>query len=250
MKTRVLAWSQALLVVAGAVALTAGRPLLPPDLAASAAVPPRPVTVPRPAVKAQSPVARPDPATASPKPRPRAAAGEVTVQLTVPRAAAKAAPKPRPQATSRRVAPKAAPPVRAASAQQRMEQAVARIPGYHRGAASWVLSNAYGSWGTADWYHDRVYISPRVPASRIYDVVSHEWAHLQSVRAYAGNVTAATTAMNRWFGGSNLVGAERAADCMARQLGARWTNYTTCADGHGQQGARLLLRGQPLPAAR
>jgi hypothetical protein len=52
--------------------------------------------------------------------------------------------------------------------------------------------------------------------------------------------------MNSWFGGSGLTGPERAADCMARQLGAQWTHYTSCQDAHWQAGARMLLNGRPL----
>lgn len=178
----------------------------------------------------------------------------VSTALPVRRAAPKASPASRRTTAPAPVRRVAAPPAvtghtsPALTTQQRMDQAVGRIPGYRVGAASWVLSTQYGSWGTADWYHDRVYVSPGVPAARMYDVVSHEWSHLLSVRDYAGNVDAATAAMNRWFGGTDLVGAERAADCMAKQLGAVWTHYTSCSDTHWQDGARLLLSGNPLPS--
>ena len=131
--------------------------------------------------------------------------------------------------------------------QQRLAAAVARIPRYRAGEATWVLTDQYGSWGTADWYTARVYVSPSVPANRIFDVVTHEWSHLLTVQVYGGNVDAAVTAMNRWFGGSNLDGAERAADCMARQLGAAWTHYSNCQDPHWQQGAQILLARRQLP---
>ena len=123
---------------------------------------------------------------------------------------------------------------------------VARIPTYHSGAARWVVSRAYDFWGTADWYHDVLYVSPDVPRNRLYDVAVHEWSHELSVLDYSGDVDAATTAMNAWFGGSDLTGAERAADCMAILQGATWTHYTTCTDPHWRAGAKLLVSGQPL----
>ena len=130
--------------------------------------------------------------------------------------------------------------------QQSMQAAVLRLPGYQPGSTTWLLSPAYGSWGTADWYHDTVYVAPTVPTSRMYDVVAHEWSHILSVRPYGGDVDAAVAAMDSWFGGSGLTGAERAADCMARQLGARWTEYTSCQQSHWQDGARMLLSGRQL----
>lgn len=174
----------------------------------------------------------------------------VTVSIGAPQAATApvSAPSTRrgtPRTVAiRRATTRSSVPTR--SPQQRMDLAVARIPGYHTGDARWELNDSYGSWGTADWYHNRVYISPRVPGRRIYDVVSHEWSHLLSVRVYGGDVNAAVSAMNAWFGGSDLVGAERAADCMAKQLGAQWTHYTPCETARWQQGARDLLAGRRL----
>ena len=123
---------------------------------------------------------------------------------------------------------------------------VARIPTYRPGMARWVVSRAYDFWGTADWYHDVLYISPDVPRSKLYDVAVHEWSHELSVLDYNGDVAAATDAMNAWFGGSDLTGPERAADCMAILQGATWTHYTTCTDSRWRAGAKLLVSGQPL----
>lgn len=136
------------------------------------------------------------------------------------------------------------PAVPRTTPRQRLDAAVARIPGYRPGEASWVLTTSWGSWGTADWYNARVYISPTVPADRIYDVVAHEWSHLLAVSVYAGDVRTAVDALNRWFGPQ---GVERAADCMARVLGAQWTHYTQCNDRHGQDGARRLVSRHRLP---
>src|SRR3954469_2227275 len=127
-----------------------------------------------------------------------------------------------------------------------LNNAVARIPTYRPGTARWVVTRAYAFWGTADWYHDVLYVSPDVPTSKLYDVAVHEWSHELSVLDYGGDVAAATAAMNAWFGGSDLTGPERAADCMSIMQGATWTHYTTCTNTHWRAGARLLVSGKPL----
>jgi hypothetical protein len=240
MLSRALFLAQATTALAAALVLTHA-----PHPTTAARVAARPVTAGL--VSGTSAV---QPVRRAPAPRQavtRGAAKRVVVRTAPPRARRATTPSPpRGRVTARPVALRQHA-AGALTTQQRMQQAVARIPGYRAGGASWVLSTRYGSWGTADWYHDRVYVSPNVPASRMYDVVSHEWSHLLSVQDYAGNVDAATAAMNRWFGGSDLTGAERAADCMAKQLGAVWTHYTSCGDAHWREGARLLLSGQPLP---
>jgi hypothetical protein len=125
-----------------------------------------------------------------------------------------------------------------------LDAALSRLAG--SGSHRWVVSKAYGSWGTADWYRNTVYISPSVPARRLYDVAAHEASHLMTAAAYGGDVDAAVKATNAFFGGSGLRGAELAADCMARLLGARWTNYTACHSKAWRSGAARLLKGQRL----
>src|SRR3954452_13665910 len=127
-----------------------------------------------------------------------------------------------------------------------LNAAIARIPTYHAGASRWIVSSRYGHWGTTDWYHDTLYISPTVPGDRLYDVAVHEWSHELSVLDYHGDVDAAVKAMTRYFGGSGLTGAERAADCMARLQGAGWTHYTSCTGRRWRSGAAKLLRGRAL----
>lgn len=124
--------------------------------------------------------------------------------------------------------------------------AVSRIPTYQPGAARWVVSAAYDFWGTADWYDNVLYVNPDVPLDKLYDVAVHEWSHELSVLDYGGDVHAAMAAMNAWFGGSGLTGAERAADCMSIEQGATWTHYTTCTDPTWRTGAAMLLAGQQL----
>ncbi|WP_460460158.1 hypothetical protein [Angustibacter peucedani] len=126
-----------------------------------------------------------------------------------------------------------------------LQAAVARIPGYaqHRPAV-WVMSTKYGNFGVTDWFHNTVYVNPRVPASLLDDVVRHEWGHVLSVRAYGGSVPATISGLDRTFGGSGLTGAERAADCVATVLGADWRHYTSCSSRAWQRSARDLLAGR------
>ncbi|HET6907912.1 MAG TPA: hypothetical protein VFH54_01110 [Mycobacteriales bacterium] len=157
----------------------------------------------------------------------------------------------RPKVSAAHAAPRrTAAPAKPAPPQQSfgaaLAAAVARIPTYTPGAARWVVSSKYDFWGTADWYHDVLYVSPDVPRDKLYDVAVHEWSHELSVLDYGGDVSAATKAMNAWFGGSGLVGAERAADCMAILQGATWTHYTTCDNATWRKGAAKLVAGKQL----
>jgi hypothetical protein len=127
-----------------------------------------------------------------------------------------------------------------------LDSAIHRIPTYREGAVEWKVSRKYSEWGTADWYAGVIYINPSVPESYLYDVALHEWSHELSVLDYGGDVSAATKAMNKAFGGSGLVGPERAADCMALVQGASWTHYTSCDDSDWRAAARRLVNGKPL----
>jgi len=127
-----------------------------------------------------------------------------------------------------------------------LNAAIARIPTYRAGAARWLVSSRYDFWGTADWYHDVLYVDPGVPVDKLYDVAVHEWSHELSVLDYHGDVAAATRAMNATFGGHGLTGPERAADCMAILQGARWTHYTTCTDPAWRAAAARLVSGRQL----
>ena len=207
----------------------------------------------------QPPVASADTSFAAPATYvpPAAAPSPVAVQVTAhplirvvahkparPRPSAHKSPVHKPVRTSTTRRPAATHPSTTFTAALMAQ--VARIPTYRAGAARWVVSRAYDFWGTADWYHDVLYVSPDVPRSKLYDVAVHEWSHELSVLDYNGDVAAATAAMNAWFGGSGLTGPERAADCMAILQGATWTHYTTCTDPRWRAGAKLLVSGQPL----
>jgi hypothetical protein len=127
-----------------------------------------------------------------------------------------------------------------------LNRAIASIPSYRPGTVRWVISSRDGHWGTADWNSAVIYISPDVPSNYLYDVAVHEWSHELSVLDYDADVNAAVTAMNRYFGGSGLTGAERAADCMAIVQGATWTHYTPCTDANWRAGAVRLIHGERI----
>jgi hypothetical protein len=184
-------------------------------------------------------VTRPaDPVRPSPaRPTPSASS------LPSPTASAKAAPVRKPAPAKPRARRTTAP---APSHEQLMARAISKIPSYRRGVATWSVRSDLDSWGLANLGTGAIMISTRVPASYMYDVVVHEWSHVLSVAAYDGDVRAAVDAMNKTFGGKNLTGVERAADCMSRLQGARWTHYTACSDPRWRAAARKLLAGERL----
>lgn len=216
--------SLSLLVGAGsAVALRAEEPSA--QVVARVAAAPQPVTVaPRPGA---APATRLAPAVRRPAPQPRRLQrAEPLVRRTATVLREKAS--------------------RTTSATTLLRASLDRLPGYRPGDAVFQVRRGLPSWGIADLRAGRVYVSSSVPASRMYDVVAHEWSHILSVRAYDGDVAAALAAMRETFGGSGMTGAERAADCMAREVGARWTHYTSCQDDDWRAAARRLLARQPI----
>jgi hypothetical protein len=148
-----------------------------------------------------------------------------------------------------RTSPVAAP---ARTSWPALNQAIARIPGYREGIARWHVTSRYGHYGITDANQPgaaNIYISPTVPASKLYSVAAHEYGHAVVVANYGtgyGPYTEYSRDMVNWFGGDRVTGLERAADCIALRLGATWTNYTGCSDAHWQEGARILLRGGRL----
>jgi hypothetical protein len=168
------------------------------------------------------------------------------VVKAAPKPAQKAAPRPSSRPVTvppvvRHAAPKAATRV-ALTPTQLMQQAVARIPGYRQGLATWRMGSG-GPWGLTDLYTGVVTISTSVPANRMYDVVAHEWGHVLSMSDYGFDVRTAAGALDAAFGGNGL---ELAADCMARVLGAQWTNYTACTSSVWRTAAQVLVAGHRL----
>jgi hypothetical protein len=203
--------------------------------------------VPPPSFAPEVPVARPHVTPARPKPRPSA------TPSPSPRATHKAVRRTtrRTSTTTRHRVSSPAPTAThttstTLSFKDRMMRAVARIPGYRAGEAEWLVKPGMGNWGMAVMGGSTVWINPDVPADRLYDVVAHEWSHLLMVKDYGGDVMTAVAAANTYFGGTDLAGAERAADCMAKLLGASWTHYTPCTNSAWQAGARRLVARQKL----
>jgi hypothetical protein len=128
-----------------------------------------------------------------------------------------------------------------------LKKAIHRIPKYRKGVATWTVSARYGHWGMEFPDTGRIYISPKVPSNRLYDVAAHEYAHARTYYNYGRNYRAADAAMNRWFGGGVARAREVAADCMAITQGAKWTNYTRCKNAHWRAGGKTLLAGKRLP---
>jgi hypothetical protein len=128
-----------------------------------------------------------------------------------------------------------------------LNRAIARVPGYRSGIATWTVSRRYGHWGTTVLASGRIYISPTTPKSKLYSVAAHEYGHALTSANYGRHWQAMGLAMNRWFGGGVVIARERAADCIARAMGATWTNYTVCSNPHWRAGARILLAGKRLP---
>lgn len=153
-------------------------------------------------------------------------------------------PAPRPAAQGRSTPPKASSGASGPTGWAALNRAISQVGG--GSSATWVVSKKYGAYGVADWYNNTIYVGPHTPEGRLFSVAVHEFAHLQQVRAYNGDVAAAQAAMNRRFGGSGNTGAERAADCMALLRGANWTNYTSCDNGDWKAAARALLNGQRI----
>ena len=167
----------------------------------------------------------------------------------VARAEAAAAAKARAARSAAREAATAAP---ARTSWPALNRAIAAIPGYRDGIARWHVTSRFGHYGITDANQPgaaNIYISPTVPASKLYSVAAHEYGHAVVIANYGtgyGPYTRYSSDMVRWFGGTTVTGLERAADCIALRLGATWTNYTGCGDPHWQEGARILLRGGTL----
>lgn len=127
-----------------------------------------------------------------------------------------------------------------------LNTAIARIPGYRQGGIRWAVTARYGHYGTTDLATSEIFISPGVPLSLLDSVARHEYAHVVTVRAYGGDWQRAKSALNIAYGGSGMTGVERAADCMAKAIGATWLHHTACTSSAWQAMARQLLAGRPV----
>ena len=235
----------------GAVVSASSPPSTSSALPATRTAPP---ASPRPASTALDPSTTGTPSASPRRPRPSARPTAPRVASTTPTAKRTPArtptstPQKKPAAPRKTAAPAKAPQ-RAPSGPTSwpaLNAAIYRIPGYVPDGIRWTVTSRYGHWGATDLATGDIYISPSVSTSLLDSVVRHEYAHVVTVRAYGGAWRTARSEMNVAFGGSGRTGVERAADCMARAMGASWTNYTTCGREDWQRYARQLLAGRPL----
>jgi hypothetical protein len=127
----------------------------------------------------------------------------------------------------------------------RLQAALARLPGYRPDEQRWVFQ-PQDHWGVTDPYRRIVYLSTSIPRRRFFAVVAHEWGHIRSVLAYGGDARLMRRELNAFYGGTGWDGAEKAADCIARLVGASWTQYTSCTNPTWRAAARRLLHEQPI----
>jgi hypothetical protein len=127
-----------------------------------------------------------------------------------------------------------------------LNRAIAAIPNYRKGVASWVVDNAYGHYAVTNLNTRRIHVSRRVPPSRLFSVVAHEYGHALTVMNYAGNRRRLNAGLARHYPGGTIMNREYAADCMARLMGASWTHYTRCTNPRWRAAAATLLRGRRL----
>jgi hypothetical protein len=196
--------------------------------------------------------ARPSPAASTGRPaRPTALAPSSTTKKAPPATrpgGSRTPPPPSKAKPAPRPAPSPAPPIRSSgpTGWPALDAAIARIPGYSAGGIRWSVTSRYGHWGATDLATSEIFISPAVSPGLLDSVVRHEYAHVVTVRAYGGDWRTAKSATNAAFGGSGRTGVELAADCMARAMGASWTQYTSCARQDWQQLSARLLSGRRL----
>ena len=198
------------------------------------------------------PLARPTTSPTAPRPRTaptRAPHPSVKPRSVIPTPSTTAhrpAATQRPAATARPATRPKPPAATGPTGWPALDAAIGRIPGYQPRGITWTVSSRYGHWGATDMATGWIYISPTVSPGVLDSVVRHEYAHIVTVRAYAGDWRTAKQAANLAFGGTGRTGVERAADCMARALGATFTQYTSCGRADWQAAAGRLLAGRRL----
>lgn len=217
------------------------RPRIAPAPPVSTAAPEVPAAGPAPAGGQSQPRTTSAPRSA-PTTRARPPSRPTAIKPSpTPRAAPAPRPKPKPKPAPRPPSATAGPTGWGA-----LNGAISRIPDYRSSGITWTVTSRYGHYGTTDLATSDIYISPNVPVSLLDSVVRHEYAHVVTVRVYEGQWRVAKSALNAAFGGSGMTGAERAADCMARLMGASWTNYTSCSSSSWRRNAELLLAGRRI----
>jgi hypothetical protein len=217
-------------------AIAAAATLAVPNLSASAATTARiqKGVLPRP--HASIPPTADAPATPVPTREYGVIGFTATARSTTPVEDARAEP-----ARVSREASRTAP---AATGWAALNRAIAAIPGYRPGVARWHVTSRYGHYGATDLANGNVYISPSVPSKLLFSIAAHEYAHALSMANYGFQWKTARADLAARFGGGPQLAAERAADCMAKALGATWLHYTACTNSRWRAAAATLLAGQ------
>jgi hypothetical protein len=127
-----------------------------------------------------------------------------------------------------------------------LNRAIASIPNYRRGVATWVVDNAYGHYGATNLATRQIHIARTVPSSLLFSVAAHEYAHALTAVNYAGSEAATNAGLARYFRSGTTMNREYAADCMAILMRARWTHYTRCGNARWRFAAATLLHGGRL----
>ena len=112
--------------------------------------------------------------------------------------------------------------------------------------ARWHVTARYGHYGATDLANGNVYISPGVPSRLLYSIAAHEYAHALTMANYRFAWNTARADLAAHFGGGPQLATERAADCMAKALGATWLHYTECDNSRWRAAAATLLSGNRL----
>lgn len=108
------------------------------------------------------------------------------------------------------------------------------------------MTSRYGHYGATDLANGNVYISPSVPSELLYSIAAHEYAHALSMASYRFEWNTARADLAAHFGGGPRLATERAADCMAKALGATWLHHTACNNSRWRAAAATLLSGSRL----
>jgi len=127
-----------------------------------------------------------------------------------------------------------------------LNKAIAAIPNYRQVVPAWTVTSKYGHYGATDLATGQIFISPAVPASRLFSVVVHEYGHALTSANYGHNWRAADAGLAKYFHVGTVLNREYAADCMARAQGATWLNYTSCTAPGWRAAASVLLAGGRL----
>lgn len=100
------------------------------------------------------------------------------------------------------------------------------------------------SWGVALVDKNTVHIKSGLNNTNLTYVVAHECAHMLQYRAYAGDFSKLMSDMNRIYGGKDLAGLERNADCITKSWKIKVYSYTNSCSGARNKAALAVASGK------